>query len=271
MIKITKYFYVHILTLVLFAVCIFIHRFTDLAVIYAVMFIHEMAHLVAAIAIGLRVGHITFYPFGVNLKLKNKMVCSIADEIILYASGPCVNAVFAIIAMLVYRRFHVYALQYFYIANTMLLIVNLLPAVPLDGGIILKKILAHKFGIKTAEKAMRFISAVLSAGLILLGIYIVYITKYNFSLILMSVLIIGNLFTQKEKYCVDYVKELMFYKDKSRKKVSVKVADINKSPHEISKSFDFGKYNIIFCTDSNGKIKDIVTETEIIDKILNKY
>ena len=109
------------------------------------MTVHELAHTAAAAAIGLRISHITFFPFGVNLKLKNKIVGSLADEIILYASGPLINAVFALLAMLLYKRFPIYKLQYIYILNTALFIVNLLPAMPLDGGIILKKILDFTF------------------------------------------------------------------------------------------------------------------------------
>ena len=271
MIKISRYLYIHIFTVILFAVCLFTHNFFELLAVYGVMFLHELAHLAAAAAIGLRVSHIVLYPFGVNLRLKNKMVRSISDEIILYAAGPLCNAVFALAAIVLYRHFPIYAVQYFYIANTALLAVNLLPAVPLDGGIILKKILTHNFGAKTAGIVMNIISVCISLILILLGSYIVYLTKFNFSVLLLSVLLIGNIFTQKEKYNLDYVKELMFYKNKSRKNVAVKMADIDDSPHEISKKFSYGKYNVIFQTDKNGKIRKIATETEIIDKILGNF
>ena len=53
-----------------------------LCVTYAVMILHELAHCLAAVCIGLKISHIDFYPFGVNLKLKNKFVYSLADEII---------------------------------------------------------------------------------------------------------------------------------------------------------------------------------------------
>ena len=269
MIKITKYIYIHIFTVVLFAVCFCTRNFFELSAIYAVMLLHEVAHLIAAVCIGLRASHITLYPFGVNLKLKNKMICSLSDEIILYAAGPLCNAVFSLAAIMLYQHFPIYAIQYFYISNTALCAINLLPTSPLDGGIILKKILAYKIGTKKASKVTTVISVIMSLLLVFLGIYIVYITKYNYSVLMLSVLLIGNIFTQKEKYNFDYIKELMFYKNKSRKHVSVKVADENATPREISKLFDFGKYSIVFQTDNSGKIKNIVTETEIIDKILD--
>lgn len=268
MIRITRYLYIHILTVLLFAVCIVSNKTFEIVSAYSVMTVHELAHTAAAAAIGLRISHITFFPFGVNLKLKNKIVGSLADEIILYASGPLINAVFALLAMLLYKRFPIYKLQYIYILNTALFIVNLLPAMPLDGGIILKKILVHKIGSNAAIAALRAVSVITAVIMLLLGAYTVYITGFNFSVLLLAVLIMGNIFTQKEKYNLDYIKELMFYKNKSKKHAVIKAVDASKTEREIAKSFDFGKYNIVFLIDGDGKIKNTLTETEIMNKIL---
>ena len=269
MIKLTKHIYVHILTFVLIAVCVFLGKAYELLSVYGVMLLHELAHLFAAVCIGLKISHMTLYPFGVNLKLKNKLVCSIADEIILYSAGPLVNAVAALLVAFLYAHTPSYKLQYLYISNIMLFITNLIPATPLDGGIILKKLLVYKLGTRSAQIIIRCISAVFAALFLVAGVYAVYVTGYNFSILLMSVLLIGNLFTQKEKYNLDYVKELMFYKNKNRNRVEWKVFNEKKSLPEISRSFDYGKYNIVLLTDDDGKIANILTETEIINKIIH--
>jgi len=268
MIRITKYLYIHILTAALFAACFFTHRTFEITAAYAAMTLHELAHALAAVCIGLKISHITFYPFGVNMKLKNKIVCSLSDEIILYAAGPLVNAAIAILSASLYRHFPLYHLQYMYMANTALFAVNLLPALPLDGGIILKKILIHKFGNGIGVKVLKAVSFLTAMAMAAMGIYVVYITRFNFSVLLLSALVVGNIFTQKEKYNLDYIKELMFYKDKNKKYVAVKAADISESERDIVKSFDFGKYNIVFLVDEKGRIVKTLTETEIINKIL---
>lgn len=269
MLRITRYIYIHFLTPVLFAVCIFYGKAFELTSSYFAMTLHELAHTAAALAIGLRVSHITFFPFGVNLKLKNKLVASLADEIILYASGPFINVLLSVFAAVLYKFFPIYEIKYIYILNTALFSVNLLPALPLDGGIILKKILVHKFGSGPAVNILRFFSAVTALFLLILGAYAIYATEFNFSVLLLVILISGNIFTQKEKYNLDYIKELMFYTNKSKKRAAVKAADASASAREIIKSFDFGKYNIVFLIDENGKIKKTLTETEIVNKALN--
>lgn len=64
---------------------------------------------------------------------------------------------------------------------------------------------------------MTVISAVFSAMIMGLGIYVMYITKFNFSVLLFSALMIGNIFTQSEKYNVDLTKTLMFNNKKKNR------------------------------------------------------
>lgn len=54
----------------------------------------------------------------------------------------------------------------------MLFCMNMIPSVPLDGGILLKKIIAYRLGYNSANKIMTVISAVFSAMIMGLGIYV---------------------------------------------------------------------------------------------------
>ena len=126
MIKITKYLRVNILTIIVFAVYVIFRYPVMFYVAYAVMFLHEMAHCIAAVCIGLKIDYIAFLPFGVNLRLKNKMVFSIADEIILYISGPLCNIAFAFFAAVVCRKYNYEIFRMFYISNIVLFLINML-------------------------------------------------------------------------------------------------------------------------------------------------
>ena len=190
-----------------------------LCVTYAVMILHELAHCLAAVCIGLKISHIDFYPFGVNLKLKNKLVYSLADEMILYFSGAALQYYFCTCLDDCVQPLSNESKKFFYISNTMLFCMNMIPSVPLDGGILLKKIIAYRLGYNSANKIMTVISSVFSAMIMGLGIYVMYITKFNFSVLLFSALMIGNIFTQSEKYNVDLTKTLMF---NNKKKKSVR-------------------------------------------------
>ncbi len=233
-----------------------------------VMFLHEMAHMLSAVCIGLKVSHITIYPFGVNLKLKNKLIYSISDEIILYISGPMCNAIFALISAWLFRFYPSDNLRFFYMSNITLFVMNMLPALPLDGGFVMKKVLVRLLGHNIANKSMFFITGIISTLVLAVGICVFVVSRYNFSVILFSILIIGNLFTGREKYDVDFVKELMFHAKKKPNKINHVVTE-NTDYKDIIKKFDLNRYNIVYITDKNGKIADIMTEKQIISQLVD--
>ncbi|MDD6484116.1 MAG: M50 family metallopeptidase [Clostridiales bacterium] len=266
MLKITAKLHLHFFTLVLAFLCFFEHRLVVFLLTYATMLVHEMSHLLCARLIGLRTDKICLYPFGVNLKLKNKMVHSFADECILYLSGPLSNALMALLFLMLRDKSYIF--EFLYVSNTALAAMNLLPVIPLDGGILLKKIIAHFSNEKTAGKIMKVISA--SIILCLLGIFVygVMITEYNFSVLLLCVFLIGNLLVQQEKYDADFVKELMFYDRKNKSKIHHIITDSDNFPDIIHK-FHKNKYNIVYQTDKQGHITKTMTEEEILRVLLS--
>lgn len=268
MVKVTSKIYIHIFTFAMMAVCIFCRRFDIFLFTYAVMTAHESAHLIAAVCIGLKVDKIVFYPFGVNLKLKNKFIHSIADEVILYMAGPLVNCLFALVSAVLYGLYRMPELQLLYVGNIMLFVTNMLPVYPLDGGIILKKIASHSFGKKIADKIMMTVSVIFITALTALCVYMVYITEFNFSIILLTSFLICSLFTQKEKYDTDFVRELMFYKKKSKDKVAHIVADDGEDYKDIAKKFRTGKYSLVYFENKDGGITKIMSENEIMNVII---
>lgn len=268
MLRLTRFFYIHFLTIAAFVFFLLNGHIYELIISYSIMFLHECAHLAAAVCIGLKVSHIAFYPFGVNLKLKNKMVDGIADEIILYSAGPAANAIMACLYILFGEHGEYYA-EFFYKSNIMLFIVNILPVLPLDGGCILKKILTYYIGEKTAYKILRNTGIISALLFILLGGYIIYITGYNYSILLLSVFMLGNVFTQKQKYNSEYTRELMFYRNKRRKRTRMIVADEGEEYREISKKFIPSAYTVVCMLDTKRKVKGFKSENEIIDEILD--
>lgn len=267
MIKLTSKLYIHILTPVMLAVCFLNHRMSIFLFTYAVMTVHEAAHMLAAVCIGLQVDKIVFYPYGVNLKLKNKFVHSMTDEMILYLSGPLVNCIFALISLFLYHIYRLPELQLFYAGNIMLFVSNMLPVYPLDGGIILKKLLSHFLGSRAASVVMSIISVIFIILLMALGIYTVYVTEFNFSIMLLTAFLFCSLFTQSEKYDVDFVRELMFYRNKSKGNIQHMIANEHDDYKSIARRFVPGKYGVVYMENDRGKITRILSEQEIMEQL----
>lgn len=247
------------LTVVLFAILAFMGNIRLYILTYFIMALHEFAHLVAAICIGLKAESITFSPFGVHLCLDNKIINSIADEIILYSAGPLVNAFFAL-AALYFGWVDVYRL------NLVLFIMNIMPVMPLDGGMITTRLLSYKLGRKRAKEILTASSVVF--GCILFGffIYSVCIKRINLSVFIIAVFFIGNILTSKEMYNTDLINALSCGKKTSNK---VKLVVIN-GTYSVSDAIkEISPAYTIMAVELNEKyeIKSVLTEKEILNNI----
>lgn len=269
MIKLFGIIYINPLTILLFVLFYFSGNITLLFISYGIMIIHELCHLTAALLIGLRPAYIAIQPFGVCLKLKNKIVRALSDEIILYLSGPLSNIVMALISKLFFA--HSVYTDFFYLSNVMLFVTNMLPIIPLDGGMTVKKILTCKIGQKKSEAALKVISVILCILLCTAGAYMIYINKTNYSVMVLAVNSIANIFTQKEKYNTDYIKELMFYKNKNkscRKRPRIVIHEKNSDLRKTIAEFGPNDYSIVCVIDENNNITDWLTEHRILNTFL---
>ena len=117
-------------------------------------FIHELAHLIAGILLGFKPEAFRIMPFGFSIEFKtepqnyNKKVIKsnilAVKKIIIALSGPLLNIIIAIIGIL-----HKMDENIIY-SNILLVLFNLIPIYPLDGGRILKNLLKIFFGNKKA-------------------------------------------------------------------------------------------------------------------------
>ena len=266
MVKIFKGLYISPLTVAFFIVCYLSGKEAFFVISYLSMIIHELAHLGTAYFIGLKPSRISLHPFGVNLRLKTNLVCSVSDKIILYLSGPLMNLIIAFLFITVYKGRYLY--DYGFAVNIMLFFVNMLPICPLDGGNIAKKVLAVVAGEDLSVRVMKLISFILSMILLPLGIYIIRATGYNYSCVFISALMLANVFTSKEKYSQTAIKNLIWedeiYKDKTGKPVQMFVSQGQPVCANYLKHIRPGVFTCVLVADDNGEITKIVSEKELM-------
>jgi Zn-dependent protease len=116
--------------------------------IFGCVLLHELGHSLTARRYGIGTSDITLYPFGGVASLRGE--AGPREELLIAAAGPLVNLLiamvtFALIAILetvVLTNTGYYHLQLFGNINIILAVFNLLPALPMDGGRILRALLA---------------------------------------------------------------------------------------------------------------------------------
>lgn len=247
---------------------------------YLFAFLHELGHIAAAKKLGVRIVSIEIQPFGVCGRLGSEFIKDPFNEILIALAGPAVNISVCLIMLIagstlrgaadfigVYR-------DYILSVNICLALINLLPALPLDGGRVVKAALALKCGAVRAYNAMIRFSRTIVALLLLAAALLLVTSGYNFSMILISVFMLGNLANEQRNISLIQLKEILYHKEKlPRGKLSdcVPVAAYGSTPARVLlKKLSYNKYYIINVLDDGGEIVKTLTESQVVDALINR-
>lgn len=149
--------------LILFYITRQIHTYAAI-MIFAI--IHELGHLTIGLLLGMKPDKLTIMPYGAslafkispqdyNIKIRNGNRLEL-KKIIVAIAGPLTNVILIVIGLNINVSIF-YKLIILY-SNLLLILFNLLPIYPLDGGRILKSLLHILIGKVRAEKYINRIS-----------------------------------------------------------------------------------------------------------------
>lgn len=144
------------------------------ALLFASILAHELGHSVVARSRGVPIAGIDLHMFGGVAKM-SAPPRSPNDEIAIALAGPAVSLLLGGAALGLNAAFPLGLLAYLGGANLMLGLFNLLPAIPLDGGRVLRALLAKRRGLlggtRLAVTVSRALAVLMGAAAIALGNY----------------------------------------------------------------------------------------------------
>jgi Zn-dependent protease len=155
-----------------------------IALIYTCLVLHEFGHALTAQRLGLPVKHIVLLPIG-GMALLQRMPRNPRTEMLITAAGPAVNFAIAGICLVLLRgwpprllqadhpTFHLLGvLRFLLLVNLGLGCFNLLPAYPMDGGRVLRALLAFRLDYLDATRwAVTIGYFVAGSGIVLALLY----------------------------------------------------------------------------------------------------
>ncbi len=151
-----------------------------LSTLFAFVLLHELGHSLVAQRFGVSVLSITLLPIG-GLAATGSLPRRPYQEILIALAGPAVNIVLALLLGIVLfvteMPFDLDGpglgpfLSYLLGANVMLALFNLVPAFPLDGGRVLRALLATRLAYPVATRRAVLVGKVFSAVFFLLGLW----------------------------------------------------------------------------------------------------
>ncbi|SRR5579885_3005287 len=155
---------------------------TFVALLFACVLLHEFGHIFVAKHFGVKAPDVTLWPFGGIANL-DQIPEKPSEEFFIAIAGPLVNVAIAILLML-YLGGTTDAAALMQVdeskvglvaklagANLFLAIFNMIPAFPMDGGRVLRALLALKFGFARATQLAASIGQGLAVALGVIGLF----------------------------------------------------------------------------------------------------
>ena len=169
-------------------------------VLFVVVFsaLHEFGHILGLFIIGNKPKYIALELTGINICRNDKTEISLMKEIIVSVFGPLVNFLFFSIFAIIYSQNQSINMLDIASVNLILGVFNLLPVKGLDGGKILYYFISKMFSFKLAKCALKFSSILFILAMIIYGIFVLYITKYNFTMLIIALMLSLSMFSKEE-------------------------------------------------------------------------
>lgn len=158
-----------------------LEKLPEALLLFAIVLWHESFHLVLAKLHRLDVTNIELLPFGGVARLEALLQLNPQVEWIVAIVGPLSNGLLVLLAygFKPYLAVPTQWFQFFLQANFGMLLFNLLPALPLDGGRVLRSLLVQRHGFKEATRFAALLGQILSIIVLAWSGYLVSLGHYN--------------------------------------------------------------------------------------------
>lgn len=150
-----------------------------IVLLFLCVLLHEFGHVAAARRYGVRTPDITLLPIGGVARLESIPEVP-SQELVIALAGPAVNVVIAALLYLIVgfpaagievQNAGVGMLERLAAVNLFLAVFNLIPAFPMDGGRVLRALLAYRMGYARGTQAAATVGQAVAFGLGLLGLF----------------------------------------------------------------------------------------------------
>lgn len=182
------------------------------AMIMIFAIIHEIGHLIAGVLLGMKPEKIEIMPYGIGISFKltskdynRKIKCgNLLDlkKVIVAIAGPITNLLIIIVCY--NMKLELYTKLAIIYSNILLIVFNLLPIYPLDGGRILKGGLCIILGRYKSEKYINIISFIVIILLTMIASIFIYVAK-NITIFFIIIFLWGL-----------YIKQDLIYRRKNK-------------------------------------------------------
>lgn len=171
--------------------CIYFGWYNDIFYYIVVLYLHEYGHYLMLRKLGYEAEQIIFSVYGSRLESHSHYQPK--DEILIALAGPMINVIFIVCTVALWwvvPSIYLFT-ETFVFCNLVVLVFNLLPIYPLDGGRVVLAISSLKIKRKKLEKISSRVCLVLGVIVLILFIVSLFI-KINYNLLFIGIFLTLN-------------------------------------------------------------------------------
>lgn len=239
---------------------------------YAALLIHESGHLLAAAGFKMGVSYLGILPFGIVIRLNEEHRRGKNQRILVAAAGPIASFLGAAVIFLCRSLLPEAVFSFLFCANLCLGAFNLLPISNFDGGRILFYLLSDAFGSIIGYHRVLFASWLCIAAMAALGGAVLYTTRWNPSLLMISCFFCYKLWAESGYERLTMTQNAIDYRRKPEGSgvFPARTLAVREDVplRRLLKYFSASRYCIVHIVDRDMKLKTTLTEQQIADALV---
>ena len=259
--------------LALYAAC---GLFLEAVILFSAVFLHEFGHVAAARRAGIDVAEVELLPFGGVAKAGDLLGYDPLVEIAVALAGPLVNGALilgAVTAGLVWE-IPPQAARAFFEANAVIGGFNLLPALPLDGGRVLRALLARRVGFRRATRAAVGIGRAVSLSMLTAGIVLVASGRASASFVIVPAFVFLAAGREEDLAALLFMRYLVRRRSDLRRERCRPCRHLAAGPDtplkEVVWEFVPQCYHMVWVVTPEGGPAALASEMEVLDAVLER-
>lgn len=266
-------FRIHPLFVLLLLAYISLGLAREVLAVFASVVLHELAHTIVASLLKIRVTEVELFPFGGQAKTEDFVAVNPENEVCIALVGPCTSLLLAGLAWLVGSWGEP---QFLFLmkVNLVLGLFNLLPALPLDGGRVLRAVLSLKWGWRKATANVAALGQLMGGLLCGCGTYLVLYSAQGANLFFLGLFLWWAARKEAKLLTYGFVRYLVRKKGQLARKgmlpayhlVTVPSTRLRDVIHAVSPA----TYTVVLLINEEERIEGYLTEAELIEAWFEK-
>lgn len=261
--------------LVLLVLFSFAGMLTKVIGVFASVLWHEAAHALAARLLGYTVREVELLPFGGVARIDRLGEADSQNDLFIALTGPISSFILA--AGIAIMSFYVpnWDWLFYFRTNLMLGCFNLIPALPLDGGRILRAWLSQLCSYRKATTATVYVGWLISACFVMINILqFLYSSDVNLTLLLAAGFIV---FASRKEMAAAGFRAMRIL---SKKKADLMRRGVMPTAHftavddclarDVIALFQPEQYHVVLVLDRGCRMRGLLTETEVWELLPDK-